>query len=78
MLRKAESRYYPSTIRPQSFSGSTADPPPKALLVVGTTSEGVEHAEDTSKAREVNIDAVQGSKLPPPTPRDTSKEKETS
>ena len=53
-------------------------PPPKALLVVGTTSEGVEHAEDTSKAGEVNIEAVQGSKLPPPTPRDTSKEKETS
>ena len=26
VLRKAESKYYPPTIRPQSFSGSTADP----------------------------------------------------
>ena len=45
---------------------------------VGTTSEGVEQAEDTSKAGEFNIEAVQGFDLPPPAPRDTSKEKETS
>ena len=34
--------------------------------------------EDTSKAGEVNIEAVQGSELPPLALRDTSKEKETS
>ena len=52
-------------------------PPPKASPTVGTTSEGVEQAEDISK----DIEIVQGSDLPPPPPpppRDTSKEKETS
>ena len=77
VLRKAESIYYPPTIRPQSSSGSMTDPL-KALPAVGTTSEGVEQAEDTSKAREFNIEAVQGFDLPPPATRDTSKEKETS
>ena len=77
MLRKAENIYYPSAIRPQSSSGSTADPP-KAPPAVSTTSEGVEQAEGTSKAGEVNTEAVQGSNIPHPTPRDTSKEKETS
>ena len=77
VLRKAESIYYPPTIRPQSSSGSTTDPL-KAPPAVGTTSEGVEQAEDTSKAGEFNIEAVQGFDLPPPAPRDTSKEKETS
>ena len=76
VLRKAESIYYPLAIRPQSSSGSTTNPP-KALPAVGTTSEGIEQAEDTSKAGEVNIEAVQGFDLPPPAPRDTSKEKET-
>ena len=76
---KAESIYYPPVIHPQSSSGSTTDtPPPKAPPTIGTTSEGVEQVEDTSKAGEVNIEVVQGSDLPPPTPRDTSKEKETS
>ena len=41
MLRKAESIYYPPAIRPQSSSGSMADPP-KAPSAIGTTSEGVE------------------------------------
>ena len=77
MLRKAENIYYPSAIRLQSSSGSTADPP-KAPPAVSTTSEGVEQAEGTSKAGEVNTEAVQGSNIPHPTPRDTSKEKETS
>ena len=52
--------------------------PLKAPPAVGTTSKGVEQVEDTSKAGEVNIEAVQGFELPPLAPRDTSKEKETS
>ena len=77
MLRKAESIYYPPAICPQSSSDSMADPP-KVPLAIGTITEGVEQTEDTSKAGEVNREAVQGSELPPPAPRDTSKEKETS
>ena len=77
MLRKVESIDYPSTICPQSFSDSTSDLP-KVLPVIGTITEGVKQTEDTSKVGEVNREAVQGSKLPPPAPRDTFKEKETS
>ena len=32
VLRKVENRYYPPTICPQSFSGSTADPPLRLFL----------------------------------------------
>ena len=74
VLRKVESIYYPPAIRPQNPLGFTFDPP-KIPPAVGTTSEEVEQAKDTSKVGEVNIEAVQGSDVPPSAPRDTSKEK---
>ena len=74
MLRKAESIYYPPAIRPQSSSNTMANPP-KAPPAIGAITEGAEQAEDTSKAKEVNREAVQGSELPPPAPRDTSKKR---
>ena len=77
MLRKVESIYYPPTICPQNSSDSISDLP-KVPPAIGTITEGVKQTEDTSKAREVNRETVQGSELPSPTPRDTSKEKETS
>ena len=52
--------------------------PPKASLAIGTITKGAKQAEDTSKTGEVNREAIQGSELPSPAPRDTSKEKETS
>ena len=77
VLRKAESIYYPPTIRLQNSSDFTADPP-KAPPAIGAIIKGTEQAEDTLKAGEVNREAIQGFELPPPAPRDTSEEKETS
>ena len=77
VLRKAESIYYPPAIRLQNSSDFTADPP-KAPPAIGAIIKGTEQAEDTLKAGEVNREAIQGFELPPPAPRDTSEEKETS
>ena len=89
ILRKAESVYYPPTIRPSSFSDSKADLTsskagetqgslPKAPHVANTSSKGVKQTEDTTKARGVNKGTIQGADLPPAAPKDLSKEQETS
>ena len=69
MLRKEESIYYPPIKRHQSSWDSTANPP-KAPPTIGAITKGVEQAKDTTNARKVNREAVEGSELPPLAPRD--------
>ena len=87
MLREAGSVYYPPAIRLASSADSKADPlfleagetssdPPKTTPTAKTSLEEVGQAEDVSKLEEANKEGAQGSNLPPPTPKDPSKEQE--
>ena len=89
ILRKPESIYYPSTIRPSSSSGSQADlvsskageiqgNPSKVPPAANTSSKKAELAEDASGTGDANKETVQSTELPPPIPKDLPQEKKTS
>ena len=87
VLREARSVYYLPAIRPASSADSKADPlfleagetsgdPPKATPAAKTSLEEVGQAEDILKLEEANKEGAQGFNLPPPAPKDPSKEQE--
>ena len=88
VLKKAESVYYPPTIRPQSSADSKADlesskageiqrSPPKDTSVADASLERVQQAKGTTEAEEGNKEVAHGSNLPPTAPKDP-KDKEAS
>ncbi|XP_065636568.1 uncharacterized protein LOC136070490 [Quercus suber] len=89
MLRRVESIYYTPAIRPRSSANSQADlvsseageipsSLPPAPPIDKNPSEGSGQVEGTVQTGEADKKAIQGSDLPPATPKETSKNQEAS